>query len=279
MEKNKVLNQWHETKKIREGRDFCLMKYYEPNSYEIRNELSWITSTILRNCQTFTVPVVSDSSIREGFIKMMYVTDIKISNVGMLAIDRLIECAIELHSLIRSKNPHMRTQINEGEYTQYVERFVQPRITIVNEYKKQGLSDEVVDWIVLQIRKLHTPYFTIVHRDFRCRHLLDRKEGRPVLIDWEYSNISDPAQDLAKLTHDGVVNLGFGFRDTLTRIVDSYSTGVKESADELTERVFTFIPIITLEHLKSFILRKPKGYEREVKKDLLFIYEVYNAKN
>jgi hypothetical protein len=42
----KAITQWHETHEITEKNITFIMKYYKPNSYEIKTELSWLTTNM-----------------------------------------------------------------------------------------------------------------------------------------------------------------------------------------------------------------------------------------
>ncbi len=116
------------------------------------------------------------------------------------AFDHLITCAVELHGLIRSNEPHLRTKIGHGEYIPYLKKYVNEKINFTNS--SFPLDHDIKHWIEKQIRNLKHGEFTIVHRDLRLRHLLFAENQKPTLIDWEFSNISEPAQDLAKLVFD-----------------------------------------------------------------------------
>jgi thiamine kinase-like enzyme len=113
----------------------------------------------------------------------------------------------------------------------------------------------------------------------RLRHLLLSNENIPYLIDWEFSNISEPSQDLAKLIFDWVVNHWLDFKLFFHKVIDRYSHENNISFELLRKRVLTFLPIIPLEHTTSFILRKPEWYKQEVLKDLSFINKVFNEEN
>jgi hypothetical protein len=54
---------------------------------------------------------------------------------------------------------------------------------------------------------------------------------------------------------------------------------MKISKELLRERIIVFLPIIPLEHIDSFLRRKPYGYKEEVKKDLSFIISIYKKEN
>lgn len=267
------LKQWHETHKIEEEGVTYFLKHYEPNSYEIKNEVSWLTSTMLKSCNSFKVPEIKEASIEEGLIKMEYIDIVDNPNKEKI-VDYLTECAIELHSVLSSDKPLLRTKINSNEYIPYLENFAQERIDLVG--KDHPIAPEVSIWINKQIAELKVKYFSIVHRDLRCRHLLYSESEKPTLIDWEFSNISEPAQDLAKLIYDGVVNHGMSRDDILKKVVDNYSSEKRISKDELEKKILTFLPIIPLEHCASFVKRKPAGYKAEVLKDLAFINTLYD---
>lgn len=270
----RILSQWHETQKIGEEGDFSFLKLYTPDSYEIKNEVSWLTSTMVRACSTFDVPEVKEASISEGWVKMGYI-DV-VSEVPSKDItDWLVKSALELHSVIRSVQPHLRSKVSEGEYPQFVDKYVRERLRAV-ENSTFDFAPEVADWIMKRISRLKTDYFTIVHRDLRARHLLFREEkSNPVLIDWEFSNISDPAQDLAKIIYDATVDRELDRDEVLRYVIDIYANEKKLSAAQIEEKVRTFLPVIPLEHAMSFINRKPEGYEKKVLSDLCFIKALY----
>lgn len=264
--------QWHDTKRIEENGLVYLLKKHIPNSYEVRNEISWLTNTLFTSLDTFKVPQVKSASVEEGYIKMEYV-DVKKQPTKEEVLAYLIESASELHSLIKTDQPGLRTKIKASEYNPYVRKFTEDRIeTVSGEF---NLDRGVSDWMLAKIDKLTTKYFSIVHRDLRLRHLLVPETGKPSLIDWEYSNISDPAQDLAKLIYDCVVQHGMEKERVLREVVDKYAHNIKTSRDELEQRISTFLPIIPLEHCAAFVKRKPDGYESEVQKDLAFIFSLY----
>lgn len=265
--------QWHETHKINEDGVFYFLKKYEPNSYEISNEISWLTSTMIKSCKNFDVPAIKETSMSQGYVKMNYIDIVeKLSKEEI--VEYLTECAVELHSLVKSEKPHLRTNISSSDYKPYLNNFVKERIDLVNN--EFFISQEIIDWISKQIYDLRIKYFSIVHRDLRCRHLLFSDAEKPTLIDWEFSNISEPSQDLAKLIYDGVVNHKMDRKNILDNIVSNYAKERKISEEEVKKNVLTFLPIIPLEHCASFIKRKPAGYEKEVLKDIAFITTLYD---
>lgn len=269
------LKQWHETHKIEENGISYFLKQYEPNSYEIRNEVSWLTSTMLKSCQSFNVPDVKEASIEQGYVKMDYINIVDNPDKEKI-IDYLTSCAVELHSLIKTDEPYLRTKISKNDYIPYLENFAQERVDLIN--KEFPISPELSEWINKQIKELKVKYFSIVHRDLRCRHLLFSEKDKPTLIDWEFSNISEPAQDLAKLIYDSVVNHDMARDVIFDKVIDNYSSERNISKEELEKKVLTFLPIIPLEHCSSFVRRKPDGYEKEVLKDIAFINTLYNEK-
>lgn len=269
------LKQWHETHRIEEGGISYFLKHYEPGSYEIRNEISWLTSTMIKSCSSFGTPDIKEASVDGGYVKMNYINIIDNQDKEKI-IDYLTSCAVELHSLIKSSEPHLRTKITKNDYIPYLEDFAQQRINSIN--KDFLISQEVSEWINKQIKELKVKYFSVVHRDLRCRHLLFSESEKPTLVDWEFSNISEPAQDLAKLIYDGVVNHGMDRDLIFNKVIDHYATEKKISKEELEKKVLTFLPIIPLEHCASFVKRKPTGFEKEVLKDLAFITTLYDDK-
>ncbi len=187
--------------------------------------------------------------------------------------DKLINIAAELHDILKAKKPHMRTKIWEGEYWEYLRKYTLERIK--NTTKEFNIDEEQQDWILKEIWKLKTDDFTIVHRDLRNRHLLTNKNNSDILIDWEFSNVSDPAQDLAKIIFDWVVNHWKEFTTFFDKVISDYSYKRKVSSELMRNRVKVFLNIIPLEHTSSFVLRRPDWYENEVTKDLTFLKTVY----
>lgn len=265
--------QWHETGKIEEaGGLSSFIKKYEPGSYEIKNELSWLLSTMIGACNKFRVPKVKDSSIDKGFIKMEFIEN---SNGKPLeeVVDFLVECAAELHSLLKTDKPQLRTPVNAPEYKPFLQNYTQKRVDSLRGTEFE-LPREVEQWIVKRIVKLKTKFFSIVHRDMRARHLLFQDNEKPVLIDWEFSNISAPAQDLAKIIYDATTH-GMSIEEAQKRVLDLYAHLTKQSSDELRAKTNAFLPIIPLERDMSLISRKPTGYQDEILKDMLFIRTLY----
>lgn len=177
-----------------------------------------------------------------------------------------------MHSIIKTKEPVTRIKTSAKEYSNYVEQFVKNRFDTIRTDIE--VEKEIEEWMLDKVKKLRTKFFTIVHRDLRFRHLLTTEE-KPVLIDWEYTNISDPAQDLAKLIYDSVVNHNMDMSFSVKKVPETYSYLQKIPLPELENKISTFLPIIPLEHCAAFIKRKPKGYREEVLKDLAFIYGIY----
>jgi len=269
------ISQWHETSLIKEDGVVTFLKKYEPDSYEIKNELSWLTSNLFSACSSFRVPRVKEASIENGYVKMEGIDVSKtLTPTKQEMLNYLIEVAGELHSILQTHEPKMRNSASAEEYNGYVTNFAKHRIDIVKS--SVGFEKEVSDWIYDKIKTLRNKYFSIVHRDLRFRHLLFSKDNKkPTLIDWEFSNISHPAQDLAKLVYDTVVNYDLEYEDTVQNIVSNYSYITKQSTDEVENNVRVFLPIMPLEHCASFLRRKPKGYEEEVSRDLAYLSSLY----
>ncbi len=268
--------QWHETAKIEEaGGLVSFVKKYEPGSYEIKNELSWLLSTMVRACDNFSVPNIKEASVEQGVIKMEFIENSQGKPLEEV-INFLVQSAAELHSLIKSDKPKLRDPIGATEYGQFLKKYTEKRVDALagTEYE---LPPEIAQWILQRLEQLKSKFFTIVHRDLRARHLLfptDLAKTKPVLIDWEFSNISEPAQDLAKLIYD-VTTLGMDFKAAKLKIIEPYSYITKISQEELEGKVNAFLPLIPLERDMSLIKRKPDGYEKEILRDLYFLKALY----
>lgn len=270
------ITQQHETKRIEENGVFYFLKFYKPDSYEIKNEISWLTSNILKSCAQFYIPEIEDASIKDGYVKMKHIEIVPPPEKEKL-LEYLTSSAIELHSLIKSPNPYLRENINASEYNNFLERFTQYGIEGVK--KEFEIPEEVAIWINSQIKDLKSKYFTIVHRDLRLRHLLFSENSKPTLIDWEYTTVTEPAQDLAKLIYDCVVNAGMDRKLVFKKVIEHYSKEIRMSPEELEKKIRVFLPIVPLEHSVSFVKRKPEGCAGEVLKDLAFIKTLYEEKN
>lgn len=265
------LHQTHITHEIEENGVSYFLKLYKPDSYEIKNEISWLMSSMINSCQSFEVPKIVDASVKEGYVKMNYI-DVLDSRSAAEMNDYLIACALELHSLIKTDQPRLRTPISKDEYNPFLLSHIKTRIDSIS--KKFEVPAEIVEWMEGQIGRLRVDYFSIVHRDLRARHLLFSQKEKPTLIDWEFSNISEPAQDLAKLIYDGTLN-GLDQAELRKKVVDIYAHENHISSDHLEQRILTFAPIMPLENSMALINRKPIGYEKEVLKDLYYIRALY----
>lgn len=274
---DKFLHQWHETSRIEEGGVVYFLKNFEPNSYEIKTELNWLLSNMIGSCHNFGVPNVHDASVDKGYIKMEFIEH-ESGKPNDQIVDYLVSAAAELHSLVKAENPKLRNPVAKDGYNAFLRGYTQQRIDSLKGTQFE-LPEDVVNWILVQVDKLRVDFFSIVHRDMRARHLLFPKDTakKPVLIDWEFSNISDPAQDLAKIIYDGTTH-DLDRKAITSKVLDDYARIRGVSADELAEHVYTFLPIIPLERSMSLIKRKPEGYEEELLKDLYFIKAIYDEK-
>lgn len=271
------LQQWHETSRIKEGGLIYFLKRYQPESYEIKNEISWLLSTMIKSCQNFGVPEIKEASVQEGYVKMKFIEQLKDDKPADQIVNFLVSAAAELHSLIKAENPKLRTSVSKSEYNAFLDNYTKKRINSLKGTKFE-LPQEVEQWILSQIERLRNEYFSVVHRDMRARHLMFPIDSpKPILVDWEFSNVSDPAQDLAKIIYDATTH-GLDREQITKHILDAYANLRGVSKDELEEHVRIFLPIIPLERSMSLINRKPEGYEAEILNDLYFIKAVYDEK-
>jgi len=273
----KFLQQWHETHRVEENGLIYFLKNYQPESYEIKNEISWLLSTMIKSCQNFGVPEIKEASVQGGYVKMEFIEQSKDDKPADQIVDFLVSAAAELHSLIKAENPKLRTPVSKGEYKAFLGHYTKKRTDSLKGTVFE-LPQEVVQWILKQIEHLKNDYFSVVHRDMRARHLMfPVNSAKPVLVDWEFANISDPAQDLAKIIYDATTH-GLERKQVAKHILDTYSNIRGISKDELEEHVKIFLPIIPLERSMSLIHRKPDGYEAELLNDLYFIKATYDEK-
>lgn len=271
----KFLQQWHETHRIEEGGLVSFLKKYQPESYEIKNELSWLLSSMIRSCHSFAVPEVREASVKDGFVKMNFIEQAQDGKPLDEVVDFLVSAAAEIHSLVKADSPKLRTSVSKSEYGDFLKGYTDQRVASLRGTDFE-IPQEVTQWIMGQIEHLKFNYFNVVHRDMRARHLIQPADStKPVLVDWEFANISDPAQDLAKIIYDATTH-GIDREKITRRVLDAYAHIRGVSKDELEEHVRTFLPIIPLERSMSLVHRKPDGYEGEVLRDLYFIKAVYD---
>lgn len=166
-----LITQWHETGKIMEaGGLISFIKKYEPGSYEIKNELSWLLSTMVRACNQFRVPKIIGSSIDEGYIKMEFIETADGKPLEEV-VDFLVASAAELHSLLKTDRPQLRTPVSGSEYNSFLKSYAKKRVDSLRGTEFE-LSEEMGRWIANRISELRTKFFSVVHRDMRARHLL-----------------------------------------------------------------------------------------------------------
>ena len=270
--------QWHETYVIEKQDILLFLKKYQPNSYEIRNEVSWLLSNMIQNCRSFDLPKVYEANISNGVVLLEHINDFNLKQ-GVIVVDYLVECAVELHSLVRSRRAYLRQGVFQpSDYTTFLRKYYSYRINVIDY--EEVIDREIVVWMMNQLNHYLCDYFTLVHRDMRARHLLFPSNGKkPYLIDWEFSNISEPVMDLAKIIYDAVVQQNLCFENMLHRVVSIYAQATGIDAEILLRKVLVFIPLIPLEHMCSFVERKPINYKNEIAKDLLFIHTAYEKNN
>lgn len=261
----KAHEQWHELNEVHEGAHHYIVKHYSPNSYEIKNELSWLTSNIFQACVLFRVPEVIDASIKEGYIKMEKVDNKPELGPAEMLVE-IIALAVELHAIIKSPEPRLRNHASASEFVPYLRSFTENKIALIQpdillDPSTEGLIMENLDAIV-------APYFSVTHRDLRYRHVLQSEGQKPVLIDWEFSNISHFGHDLAKLVCDYVVNHGFDANDALKIVIGTYRDLTRLPEDLIFKAVRAFIPLVLLEHSASFIQRKCTDYLAVAQRDI-----------
>jgi thiamine kinase-like enzyme len=102
--------------------------------------------------------------------------------------------------------------------------------------------------------------FVICHKDARIRHLLyDENLGeKPYLIDREFANISDGAQDLAKIIYDLHINHNIDLVRAYHDVISQYEVHISNKAllYNLKNRILSFLYIIPFERLGGLISQK-----------------------
>lgn len=257
--------QWHKLEEDNDNGDKYLTKYYVPSSYEIKNELSWLTSNLFGACMKFQTPTVVEASISKGYIKMVKVeSESKLEPEEILT--EIISLASELHSVIKSPEPRLRNHANASEFIPYLKEFAKNKLRLIGS--EIEIDPRIIELMLINLESIKTPYFSIVHRDLRYRHVLQISDQKPVLIDWEFSNISHFDHDLAKLICDYVVNHGFDANYIMKTVIETYRDLTKIPEDLIFKAVRAFIPLVLLEHGASFVQRKCTDYMTAAKKDI-----------
>lgn len=82
------------------------MKRFEPNSFEIRNEVNWLLET--NSFSFLTVPKILEYSFEDGFILMEFIEDYSPEIDLRIRIAHMVKMASRLHSIKRQKEPMVR---------------------------------------------------------------------------------------------------------------------------------------------------------------------------
>lgn len=277
------LTQCHDTSIQAVGKQKYFVKGFKPYSYEITNEVNWLTSALVKSCRTFSVPGVIGFSVKSGKLVMEHVGSIEVTQEKAVSdkLDALIGIAAELHMLIVSKRPFLKYTIKSSdEYAAYLKEYISVRIRTLSFYE---LNYNYLRQVIDMIGKYSVKHFTVVHRDLRVRHLIWPKNHRvPFLVDWEYANMGDPAQDIAKVIYEHAMGDTdkVPFAGISQAVLEKYYnlTGMKDSAsrEDLKSRVAIFLPVISLENASSLEMRKPTGYRDAILKEIDFINSLYD---
>lgn len=191
--------------------------------------------------------------------------------------DIIIEIASSLHWLMNTQTPRVRSRevVSLHDYYAYLRNYC----SIKFDWVIDGgyCISEIKDWIITRIWNLKVPYFTIVHRDLRLRHILLSWAKKPALIDWEFTNISDPAQDVAKIICDIMESKDSFLVPDMEYVLNSYSYIRWISKDELMNRVIFFIPIILIEQIYSLINRQPDGFLKKIDQLMSLLLQFYET--
>lgn len=273
--------QCHSTSVQCSGDGKVFVKEFQPHSHELVNEIHWLTSSPIRSCKMFSVPEVFDASIKAGTIIMEYIENNPLrERTTEEKLEALLLIASELHSMILSKEPFLKYPIKTvDEYAEYLKRYISVRIGTLSAY---DLDYEYLRKILAMVQNYSVDSFSIVHRDLRVRHLIwpvDRVV--PFLVDWEYANISDPAQDVAKIVYEHVMGGSNKFHDgRITQKITERYCELRDIRDTNSKKAFKdrvdiFLPVIALENASSLEMRKPKGFRAAVMREIDFINSIH----
>jgi tRNA A-37 threonylcarbamoyl transferase component Bud32 len=244
-------NQWHKTFIQNDNNKKIFIKEFKPFSYELRNELAWIKNGLLKKCINFKIPDVYEANLSGGYISMQYLDSI--SNSSLIKIDDLVVIASEIHALIKRKNPIIKHKLlSKRDYVIYLMDYFETRF---NNVVKNGIdiSIKTKEWISSEVKKNIPKFFTIVHRDFYRRNIIKTKDN-VYLVDWEFANISDPAQDIAKIIYEHCVkNRNEIDVRMIYKIIQFYHNNFKidEEFNNAKRRIYSFIPIILVEDISA----------------------------
>lgn len=267
--------QWHKTFKIKNKREKYFLKKYKPNSFEIKNELNWLKSDLIKKCKTFSVPAIKDFSIKGGYIKMDLIYPRDKKSIKFL-LNSLVTISSELHILKIFKEPLLRQKIKRNNFGQYIKLRAKKKIKILR-HSGFKISNNIEKWLLGLIEQVEFKNFSVVHRDLRIRHLLFKKNTKlPILVDWEFSNISDPAQDLAKIIYDGI-RYKFKKEKLMKIVIKSHQKNFYSiSSIDIRRKILFFLAIIPLEDSCSLLQRRVSEYRKIILNNIKFLNNLYN---
>lgn len=264
-------------------------KSYKMGSYEFFNEVKRLRDMNQYGWKlNFQVPrIISTKVVWENDILTMWV--IKASNITANQSEQLVKVIAALHDF---KNYTVALQRDWDKSLKFICKKDYPRtLSQILQYKYSQISLEKninikysVKNRIFNVLCWHSMpgNFVICHKDARIRHLLyDENLGeKPYLIDREFANISDGAQDLAKIIYDLHINHNIDLVRAYHDVISQYEVHISNKAllYNLKNRILSFLYIIPFERLGGLISQKKEWYMEEADKDINFIYKIFEWK-
>ncbi len=279
-------NSWHfsETSLTHEGIKIFRKKYV-PNSFEFKNELRWLMRLRSLSTKTFLIPEIQSFSEVAGTIDMKFIESFLIPieerEIQMQATLKEIRTLENLNVPLLKRHWHTELETFTWDYRDYLTDYVSWKLKICMLNFPDTLG-HVRESVVRLISEIRVRVFSLVHRDMRLRHMLQWKNDKlPYLIDWEFSNISDHCQDVAKAVYDVTLETKRKYWSVFREYSNKCFGNNPWELLSLEHRMVTYSIVISLEHLASMLCRKANSLENGecfdywIKADIQVLNEIY----
>lgn len=250
------------------------VKKYEPAGFQFENEVSWLSSLFIKRCRSFIIPAIKGVDFKNRRIAMDYVAPLD----NQITTEKIITIASEIHSVLKSNFAFIKEErFTQERYFTYVRKYFMARVEHIS---KRGvkIDKKIINFLLFRVRKMQIDYFTIVHRDLYRRNMFRTELGKICLVDWEYANISDPAQDVGKIIYENeIINKNKLKISRINKIISKYYSLVKlrNTLDSFRNRVLFFVFVIAIEDMASGYHDGSEflDYSNRICKSLVNLYE------
>jgi aminoglycoside phosphotransferase (APT) family kinase protein len=282
----------HLTGTMRSADDQVLFrKMHEPGSWEFHNEAIRIfeQQTFIRNLSTskkgeppYLVPKIKKlvGNNQHAWMDMDFINGEPLAEdpSSYFIVGR---SAAFLHTQENRPFADTRQGIFDCDsWGSHLSRYAQSRLTLL---AKAGITMEPLEMLIFleALKKIRPSFFSRVHRDLRLRHFIVDESKEVFLIDWEYSNYSDPLQDFAKSIYDSHT-LGLDYTSSIENFIAGYESITNDVDDQpyidlrvelKGNNIYAYMALVCLQKAESRI--RIGGINKDsvagVKKDLDFI--------